>query len=72
MTSVGDSLTNHRAGTCCQVVEPALFAECLLSHERWVRCNRPEDNLLGIRRMPHGETLFVNACRFQRWLLRHG
>jgi len=52
-----------------RLVEPAVFAERMLSHERLERFELADDNLLGLRNTQTGETLYVDACRFRSWLL---
>jgi hypothetical protein len=50
------------------LVDPAVFAERLISHERLERMDVPEDDLLGLRNVQTGEVLFVSGARFRSWL----
>ena len=51
-----------------QFVDPAVFAERIISHERLERADLPQDDLLGLRDMCTGETMFVHGAWFRRWL----
>lgn len=52
-----------------KLVDPAVFAERLISRERLERADLPQDDLLGLRNPQTGETLFVQESGFRRWLL---
>lgn len=50
------------------LVDPAVFAERLISHERLERVDFPEDDLLGLRNLQTGETMFVAGAHMRNWL----
>ncbi|MFV0442529.1 MAG: hypothetical protein ACK5Q5_03055 [Planctomycetaceae bacterium] len=50
------------------VVEPAVYAEWLLSREAMERVQVPDSDLLGLRNVRTGETLYVRGSGLQRWL----
>ena len=52
-------------------VEPAVFAERMVSRERLERFEVPDDDLLGLRNLQTGETLYVNGTRFRSWVWNH-
>jgi hypothetical protein len=69
MPAVALPMTHSRCHSRC-VVDPAVFAERLLSRDALERVHLPEDDLLGLRNRDTGETLFVRESGFRRWLLR--
>lgn len=70
MTAAVAPLTSVR-GHAQRVIDPAAFAEHLLSRDALERVHLPGDDLLGVRNRVTGETLFVRESGFRRWLLRH-
>jgi hypothetical protein len=70
MSSVAVPMTHFRSHFR-RVVDPAVFAERLLSREALERVNLPEDDLLGLRNRETGELLLVRESGFRRWLMRH-
>lgn len=69
MTTVAASLPFQRLKSRL-VVDPAVFAERLVSRDSLERFDLPQDDLLGLRNPQTGEMLFVNGSRFRRWMLR--
>lgn len=55
-----------------RLVEPAVYAERLLSREAMERVHLPDDDLLGLRNLRTGELVCVQASGWQRWLHRCG
>jgi hypothetical protein len=50
------------------IVEPAVFAERLVSRDLLERIHLPEADLVGLRNVQTGETLYVCESGLQRWL----
>lgn len=69
MTAIAVPMSHVRSSSR-RVVDPAAFAERLLSRDALERLHLPEDDLLGVRNRDTGETLFVRESGFRRWLLR--
>lgn len=51
-----------------QIVDPAVFAECMISRDLLERADIPQDDLLGLRNLRTGEMLFVEGGSFRRWM----
>jgi hypothetical protein len=62
--SSSQDMTIHGAA----IVEPSVFVARLVSREALERVRLVDSDLLGLRNLETGETLYVNELGLQRWM----
>ncbi|MEZ6066840.1 MAG: hypothetical protein R3B90_14305 [Planctomycetaceae bacterium] len=59
---------NRTGLTLPLLVDPAYFAQQLVSHAPYSRADEPQDDMLGLRNDLTGELLRVQGTRFRQWM----